>query len=335
MAEPIIVPGEIADWVPLSTRQTERAMVGHHVACLHTMVGYLISTDQMWRPDGYVGIESHFGVGGKWGPDVGLGLDGRIFQWQDLRYQSDANLDGNPTVISIETADNGREPIQPWSDKQLTSIVNLLDWLCRPDAHKQCPPSWLCHQIGIPRQLIPDTKPGRRGIGYHRQGIVGNYPDGLAPGGVRWSNATGKTCPTDVRIHQIKSIIIPALNVRNEEDDMPHFTVINGPGKPPRVFVEGSLVGFPNANELSEYMRPWVRAGFTRKDVTFTEADDWQRYMDGYLRVDPVARKVNEILEIEGRQDLRLIDIQNHLGTVEEKLDEAIPLAEESAPDGE
>jgi hypothetical protein len=298
------------------------------------MVGYLIGTDRMWRPDGYVGIESHFGVGGKWGPDVGLALDGRIFQWQDLRYQADANLDGNPTVISIETADNAAEPIQPWSDKQLDAIVNLLDWLCRPEAHKACPVSWLCHQIGIPRQLIPDTKPGRRGIGYHRQGIEGNYPDGLVPGGVRWSRATGKTCPADARIHQIKTIIIPRLNARKEEDDVPYFAVITGPNKPPRVYVDGSLVGFPNTTELSEYMRTYVSAGYTRKDVRFTEADDWQRYMDGILRTDPIALKVNQILEIENRQDLRLVDLQNHLGAVEtkvdeidEKLDQALPLS--------
>ena len=62
-------------------------------------------------------------------------------------------------------------------------------------------------------KLIPDTKPGRRGIGYHAQGIA---PNRLS-GGELWSSANGKECPGPVRIRQLKSEIIPALT----EEDMP------------------------------------------------------------------------------------------------------------------
>jgi len=300
-----VAPPSISRWVPLSTNQTESAMVGHDVVCLHTMVGYLLSVDRAWRPDGYAGLESHFGVGGKWGPDVG-GFDGVVFQWQDLHYQADANLDGNPYVISIETADNGFEPIQPWTLKQLDAIVKLVDWLCSVPAHAACPSTWRCHQVGIPRVLIPNTLRSNRGIGYHRQGIVGNYPDHLVPGGVRWSAVTGKTCPTDARIAQIKSIIIPRLQALHSPlgDDVPYYTVYSAPNKPPRVFVDGALVGFPNATELNEYMAAFDKAGYQRKSVPFAEVDDWQRFMDGHFAK-------------EDQQTLRLIDLQNRVGKIE------------------
>ena len=59
---------------------------------------------------GYQGTESHFGVGGRWGGDAKAGLDGTVWQWQDLLYTADANLDGAWDVISIETADNAAHP---------------------------------------------------------------------------------------------------------------------------------------------------------------------------------------------------------------------------------
>ena len=113
--------------------QTEPRMTGHDIVCLHTMVGYLSSTDAYFRTAngaGYQGTESHFGVGGRWGKDGTLGLDGTVWQWQDLAHQADANLDGNPTVISVETADNAARQIQPWTPAQVESLARLLAWLC-------------------------------------------------------------------------------------------------------------------------------------------------------------------------------------------------------------
>lgn len=189
--------------------QTEPRMTGHDVVCLHTMVGYLASTDQYFRCGngvGYAGTESHIGIGGTWGKDGTLGLDGVVRQWQDLMHQADANLDGNPTTISVETADNTARPIQPWTLLQCEAIAEFLEWVCDKATHAGCPDTWTCHQVGIPLVLIPDTLPGRRGIGYHRQGC----DPWRVLGGVRWSASRGKDCPTQARIDQIPAIIARA-----------------------------------------------------------------------------------------------------------------------------
>jgi DNA-directed RNA polymerase subunit F len=160
------------------------------------MVGYLFSTDLMFMRDGFTGVESHFGVGGIWGSDKVRGLDGVAYQWQDLAFRADANLEGNHRVISIETADNApkfAKDIVRWTPNQADKIVDLIATLCK--------------LYNIPAKLIPDTKPGRRGLAYHAQGIAPN----LVPGGEKWSAARGKECPGDVRIKQFKEEIIPAV----------------------------------------------------------------------------------------------------------------------------
>lgn len=207
----------LATYKPLG-KQTEAAMTAHDIVCVHTMVGYLKSTGEMFGKNGYGGTESHFGVGGIWGVDKAAQLDGDIWQWQDLRYQADANLEGNHRVISIETADNApsnADDIVLWTPNQVVSLVRLIRQLCSKEFHKNCPSSWKCHQVGIPMTLIPDTKPGRRGLAYHRQGVkhssgygVGDY---LVKGGEQWSTATGKQCPGKNRINQFKTVVIPAL----------------------------------------------------------------------------------------------------------------------------
>lgn len=182
-------------------KQTQPKMSSHDIICLHTMVGYLASTDSMFRSSGFSGVESHFGVGGAWGSDVAQNLDGVVYQWQDPTFTADANLNGNHRVISIETADNAPKSasdIKPWTPKQLDSIVELV--------------AWLCHTYDIPVALIADTKPGRRGIAYHRQGI----DPWRVSGGELWSNSRGKECPGDVRIAQIKNVIIPRVKSKLE-----------------------------------------------------------------------------------------------------------------------
>ncbi len=200
-----------AIWSPLGS-QTEPRMTSHDIVCIHTMVGYLYSTRVMFMKGGYTGTESHFGIGGKWGSDVTEGrlYDGRVEQWQDLGYQADANLEGNPRVISIETADNAprlASDISEWTPKQLDALVKLIRWLCSKAAHANCPAPWECHKSGIPMALIPDTKPGRRGIAYHAQGISPNR----VSGGEVWSSVAGKECPGATRIKQLKEVVIPRV----------------------------------------------------------------------------------------------------------------------------
>lgn len=201
-----------ARWKPLGV-QTEPRMTSHDIVCIHTMVGYLHSTDYYFKyinGPGYKGTESHFGIGGKWGTDIQKKYDGVVFQWQDLAFQADANLDGGRNVISIETADNAPKrdtDIDSWTPKQVDAIVHLISWLCSKEAHKNCPKNWACYNSGIPMKLITNTKLGNRGLAYHAQGISPN----LVSGGIAWSEIRGKTCPGPRRIAQFKNEIIPTI----------------------------------------------------------------------------------------------------------------------------
>lgn len=212
-----------ASWEPLGNPSDESRMLAHDLICLHTMVGSLEGTDDFFEAGGFSGTESHFGTGGL----------GECKQWQDLAFSADANLDGWHRVISIENADHG-EPFVAWSgsnvprfsEPQAERLVDLIAWLCSVEAHAGCPADWKCHQVGIPPVFVPDSKPGRRGICVHRQGIDGNFPSdpllrGRVAGGERWSTSTGKACPGDRRILQTANEIVPAVKARlNEEDPM-------------------------------------------------------------------------------------------------------------------
>ena len=217
-ARPTRYPGAI--YKPLGT-QTQPRMARYDIFCFHTMVGSLAGTHDMFSKNGYGGTESHYGVGGIWGGDANTSNDGVAYQWQDLAYTADANLDGNPRIISVETADNAKIPIAPWTAKQLETLIDMA--------------VWHCITYDIPPVLIPDTKPGRRGIGYHAQGI----PPNLVSGGERWSSADGKVCPDTARIRQLKEIIIPEVYrrvnglapvepVEIEDDDMPFIAENSG-----------------------------------------------------------------------------------------------------------
>lgn len=169
------------------------------------MVGYLTSTLAMFEQGGFTGTESHFGVGGKWGGDKVRELDGVAYQFQDLDYTADANYEGSWHVISIETADNAPqrpEDIEPWTHKQFLKIVEIIVELCK--------------LYDIPPVLIKDTKPGRRGLAYHYQGV----PPNLVPGGEKWSKA-GHVCPGPVRVKQFIDQVIPEVQARLKEQDMP------------------------------------------------------------------------------------------------------------------
>lgn len=171
-----IYPG--AAWKPLG-QQTEPSIATPRWLVFHTMVGFLRSTDAMFRREGYQGVESTWGVGGPWDkmPD-GTSLDGVAWQWQDITHQADAQADGNAHANSIETSDGG-DPDRPWSAKQLARLVDITVWWCR--------------QTGHPCRLIRSLSDG--GIAYHRQFSVWN-PD-------------GHSCPGDVRLAQLIDYVIP------------------------------------------------------------------------------------------------------------------------------
>lgn len=192
-----------ATWDPLGP-QAEPKMMAHNILCFHTMAGDFAVVDKMFHDRGYYGTESHLGVR----------LDGFAKQWQDIMFQADANLDGAADVVSIECEDDAKDI--PFSDDQLDKLIAIGTWFCSKEAHKDCPADWACHQYGIPPIFVPDSKPGRRGIATHRQGVDGNFTRpwpyaGRVTGGVKWSGVFGKLCPRDTRIRQVHEVIVPAI----------------------------------------------------------------------------------------------------------------------------
>lgn len=188
------MPGALWRPIPASTTRITQ----YDILCFHTMVGSLWGTDAYFRQGS--GVNSHFGVGG----------DGTIVQWVDTAFRSGANLNGNWHIISVETADIGPEfpawdtgdasQVPAWTNGQVEACAEIARWA--HDTH------------GIPLALIPDSKVGRRGVGYHRQGVPGY----MVAGGEQWSTAYGKGCPSPRRIAQIPSVITRALGA--EEDFM-------------------------------------------------------------------------------------------------------------------
>lgn len=195
-----------AQWRPI--RATSTVRVQKDIFCLHTIVGGMTSCWSYFdRLD--VSVYSHLIIGGIWGSDAGRGLDGVAWQIANTDYRAAANLDSNYRIISVETGDNAARPIQPWTPKMCTKIVELM-----VDAHRL---------DGIPLVMVPDSKRGRRGIAYHRMGC----DPYRVSGGEKWSNAYGKDCPTDPRIRQIPGLIARARAIvagqppiPEEDDDM-------------------------------------------------------------------------------------------------------------------
>jgi hypothetical protein len=154
------------------------------VVCVHTIVG--------WAP----AHAAHFSTF----------ADGSIVQSRDTAFRSAANLNGNHRVIAIENEDGAKDV--PLTDAQVDACARILAW---------------AHRIhGIPLQLCPDSKPGSRGLAYHRQGIDGNFDSfkypGRVSGGEVWSESFGKTCPRDQRIAQLPDILARAKRLVNGDD---------------------------------------------------------------------------------------------------------------------
>lgn len=226
-----------ATWKPI--RDTSTARLTKDILCLHTAV---TSATGCWnyfdRLD--VKVYSHGVIGGIWGGDAGKNLDGVAWQMADTNYRAAANLDGNWRVISWETADNAARPIAAWTPRQCDTIVRIM-----VDAHRL---------DGIPLMLIPDSKPGRRGVAYHR---LGCDPYRIS-GGEHWSSSYGKDCPTDVRIKQLPALIQRARDIVNgaptptpEDDvltDAEHKAVIHTE----KILAENNVAG--KVNDLTDDM---------------------------------------------------------------------------------
>ena len=194
------MPGAI--WKPLAADWNQQPrMKAYDLFCLHTMVGSLNGTDGYFKVGngaGYGGTESHFGVG----------PDGTIYQWQDTAYQADANGAGNWHVISSENADTGT-PFPKWGGSDVPAFTPE-----QVEANARIA-TWLLKEHGIPLDVVPDAKPGRRGMAYHRQGVPGY----MVAGAEKWSSAPGKVCPGDRRIAQVPAVSARAKQIANGDEE--------------------------------------------------------------------------------------------------------------------
>ena len=166
----------------LGEHSPRNRMDRYDIVCVHTIVGFAPAH------------AAHFSVHG----------DGTIVQSRDTAFQSAANLNGNPRVIAIENEDHGPpfgswagSAVPPLTDAQVVANARILRWA--HDRH------------GIPLQLCPDSRPGSRGLAYHRQGIDGHFRalrfPGRVAGGEVWTEHFGKVCPGDARIAQLPQIL--------------------------------------------------------------------------------------------------------------------------------
>lgn len=156
-----------------------------------------------------------FNVEGRATPHFYVGRGGEVEQYIETGFRSTANLDGNPTCITVETWDGfgtgwTGSDVPPWTDAQVEALAALAVW---------------CHDShDIPLAQLPSSRPGTRGVGWHRQGCDGNFPagplGGRPPDGERWSESFGKVCPGDNRIRQVERIIARAIELSTGENEM-------------------------------------------------------------------------------------------------------------------
>lgn len=119
--------------------------------------------------------------------------DGTVEQYVDTQFRAPANLDGNPSLISVETQGGVRNvDTERWTEDQVDALARIAAWANRTH--------------GIPLTQMANSLPGTRGIGYHRLGI----DPWRVSGGERWSGSYGKVCPGGGKIAQIPRIITMA-----------------------------------------------------------------------------------------------------------------------------
>lgn len=137
--------------------------------------------------------------------------DGHSIQYHDLRRQSIASIEANPFSIAIVGSDTG-PPFPLWSGQDVPNYTEAqVEEIIRIS-------SYVLEYTDIPARPLMDSciSATNQGIGWHRLGIDGNFPEeypfyGRKPGCQRWSSSFGKGCPGPRRITTICNRIIPAL----------------------------------------------------------------------------------------------------------------------------
>lgn len=178
------MPGAV--WRPLSVNYT--AVKGAKTRVILHSTASATSTSQFaWFNQERAKSSSHFHVSDS----------GTIEQYIDTDYMSWASGEGNSNSISIETQGDGTKP---WTPAQMDAIVRIIQW-----ANK-------VH--GVPIRMMQSSRSTEHGVGWHRLGVNGNFPDLPSPlagrkqrgGGETWSSVV-KSCPGDDRIRQVPELV--------------------------------------------------------------------------------------------------------------------------------
>lgn len=171
---PSLFPG--AKWrpIPVSPQRARRRKgrgVGFHVAVSEapSLFGYFSTASS----------DSHFYVA----------KDGSCEQYVDADLVAYCGGDGNPSMLWVETQGGVTNAEgEPWTGAQVETLAQIAAW---------------GHQTeGYPLELMPDSRPTSRGIGWHKLGVR----PFVAPGGEVWSSAYGKICPGLAKIGQIPGV---------------------------------------------------------------------------------------------------------------------------------
>lgn len=186
------MPGAV--WRPITARKRRNPIkperVNYHVAVSEA-----------------ASLHGYFNVAGRVDSHFYVLKSGTIEQYVDTSVEAYADLQGNPTTISVETQGGLRNADgEKWTDAQVEALARIAVW-----AHKT---------HGIPLTLARDSKPGpsSRGLSWHRLGVPGSFPNawplwGQRVGGLKYSNAAGKTCPGTAKIYQMPDVLARAKQV--------------------------------------------------------------------------------------------------------------------------
>lgn len=162
-------------------KQTE-PLIHPTVQIAHVIVGSAEAGYAVFKPQGYVGDESHFIVCGPRDESAGH-KDGELWQLQDIHHQADAQFAGNNYALSWETSGM---PNEPWSSEMMVTLEH--GW------------AELCHKLDLPPRLVPRHGPVGKGLGYHEL-----RED--------W-NTDHHACPGPIREGQLRQIVIPKIRDR-------------------------------------------------------------------------------------------------------------------------
>jgi N-acetylmuramoyl-L-alanine amidase len=151
---------------------------------------------------GNTSLFDFFSVPGRSTSHFYVAHDGSVEQYIDTGIRSTANLEANPDSVTVESQDRGGpfpdwdpkgSDVPAWTPKQVEALARLAAWV------------HLVH--GVPLETLPSSRPGTRGVGWHRQGIDPHR----VPDGELWSRRRGKVCPGDRRVAQVPAVIARAV----------------------------------------------------------------------------------------------------------------------------